>query len=85
MFIIIIIIIPQLTSFSHQRLLGVFTGVEWQLIFKTRLSILSVFNNSVIWMVSILPLISPFQVFGDHSMCTNYNWYDRHPHVPLHF
>ena len=46
---------------------------------KTLLNILADFNTAVVWMVSILPLISNpstfiFQIFGDYSKHTNYNW-----------
>ena len=45
-------------------------------------SILADFNNAVIWMVSIFPSDFQFQVFGDCSKCTNYNWYCWHLHAP---
>ena len=54
--VIIIIIIIIHYSFSHQRKLMVF---HWRLsdskspqVFRTLLSILAVFNNAVVWMVS---------------------------------
>ena len=52
--------------------------------------ILADFNNPLIWMVSVRPPISSsssplYQVFGDSSECTNYNWHHRHGHVPLLF
>ena len=54
------------------------------------LTILADLIKAIVWIVSILPSISkcynlPFKPFWDRSKCTNYNWYDRHCHVPLFF
>ena len=49
---------------------------------RTLLSILAVFNNAVVWMVSTRPPTSksvmPFSYF---AKSTNHMWYSRHPHV----
>ena len=57
---------------------------------RSLLSILVDFNSAVVWMFSILPLISSFlqslfQTSKDRSECTNDDWYHRHFHVPQFF
>ena len=54
----------------------------------TLLSILADLGNAVVQMVSVLPPISnsssPFyQVFGDDTLHTIYNWFHFHFHDPL--
>ena len=82
------IIISLLASFYHQHWLVVFNGrpsdSKSPRVSSTHLCTLSIFSNTVIYGVSILPLISvfsisPFQTFRDRAKCTNYNWY----HVTL--
>ena len=83
---IIIIILSLLTSFSHQHRLMVF---HWSLSNCKSLlvpSILVDLSNVEFWMVSTRPLSSNSfchltLAFGDHSKCTNYNWYHCHFHV----
>ena len=57
---------------------------------KTFLSILADLINAVVWMASICPVISKsssplHQLFGDCTERANYNWYNRHFHVPQFF
>ena len=59
-------------------------------VFRTLLNILADLNSAAGWMISILPLISIslslfFRNFGDRSMRTRYNWYNRHLHIPQIF
>ena len=51
---------------------------------KTLLCILADFNNAVVWMVSTCPFISKslYQSIGNRAKSPNYNWYNRHFHVP---
>ena len=63
---------------------------EWQQVPRTRLRILAVLSNAVIWIVSTRPPTSkssrPFNnplVIVPKS--TYHNWYNRHFHVPLLF
>ena len=81
-------------SFSHQHQLVVFYRSlrysKSSQVSRTLLSILADLNNVVVWMVSILPLISTssslfYKACGDHSKHTNYNCYHDHPHVPEFF
>ena len=57
---------------------------------RTLQSFLAYFDNAVVWMVSIVALLfnsakSLFQVFRHRSKRSNYNWYQRHSHVPQLF
>ena len=64
-----------------------FTGVWLTASFLRPLpSILTNLNNTVVWMVSILPLISNsssliYQTFGNRSKRAKFTWYYRHLHV----
>ena len=51
---------------------------------KTLLTILTDLNNAIVWMVSTHPVDfkSSNQSFGDFTKSTNYNWYNRHFHIP---
>ena len=80
--------------FSHQLTLMVF---QWNLsdskspqVSRTLLSILSVLNNAVVWMVSTRPPTSksssPFSnPLAYNTKSTNYIWYNCHLHVPQFF
>ena len=56
-------------------------------VFRTLLSILAVFNNAVVWMVSArlsTKSSRPFnKSFSYRCKGTNHNWYNCHLHVPL--
>ena len=56
---------------------------------RTLLSILADFINAVVWMVSVLVLISNFSSLfflpWDVRTPPNYKWYYHHCHVPLYF
>ena len=80
-------------SFSRESELMVF---HWSLsdskfpqVSRTLLSILSVFNNTVVWMVfahSLIPSPTvPVPIFGDCTERTSYHWYHHHFHIPLIF
>ena len=63
---------------------------KFPLVSMIPLGIFANLNNAVVWMVSILPLISNssslfFLPFGDRYNHSNYNWNYRHLHVPQHF
>ena len=85
------IIILLLSSFFTPFVTGVLSvKTKWQQVSRTLLSILTDLNTAVVWMVSILPLISSFpqslfQTFEGGSGDSNYNWYHRHFHVPRLF
>ena len=86
-----IIIFFLLESLLRQRKLIVF---YWSLndgnspqVSQTLLSILANLNNDVVWTVFTHPVISKYlnQSFGDCIKSTNYNWYNRHFHIPQFF
>ena len=72
-------------------------GFQWSLsdskspqVSRTLISILADLSN-IVFLDSLHPssyflvLQSFYQSFGDINKCTNYNWYNRHFHVPLFF
>ena len=83
----------RLSSISHKHQLVVFhsnpSDSKLPHVSRNLLSILTILKN-VVMMISILPLISNSSIpiskpFGDHSKCTNYNWYHRHLHASQPF
>ena len=75
-----------LESFSHQLTLMILhkslSDSKSPQVSRTLLSILAHFNNAVVWMVSLRPLISKSSSrIGDSTKNTNYNWYNYHFHV----
>ena len=81
-----------LASFSHQYYLVVFHQSDSKSLLVSRilLCIRVDLDNTVVWMVSIHPLITNFyclfsKTFQNHSKDTNCNWYHHQLHVPLLF
>ena len=86
MTIIIIIISPPGEVFLLVLTCDPSTESESLQIPGTLFSIPADLNSAVVWIESILPLISSslqsiFKAQGS-SKCTNYNWYHCHPDVP---
>ena len=81
-----------LWEFSHQHMVFYWSlrDNKFPQVAKTLLGILTDLNSAVVWMVSTLALISkyssPFIIpFGECTEHNDYNWYDRHFHVPQFF
>ena len=88
--LLLLVVVIILESFSHQLTLMVFhcslSDSKSPQVSRTLLSILAALNNPEVWVVSAHPLISkssnPFiNFFGNCTMSTNYNSYNRHFHV----
>ena len=70
-----IIIVYSLEFFTSATSDGLSLEIEWQQVSRTLLSILTVFNNAVVWMVSTRPPTSKSSRLFNNSLITVPNYY----------